>query len=185
MILSETFQDALTFAARLHATQTRKGTDIPYISHLLGVASLVLEHGGNETEAIGGLLHDAIEDQAEHYPGGSQALRDEITARFGSAVTDIVVACSDSDGIEKMDWRERKEAYVAHLATAALSTLHVHVLTNCTTHVPSWLICGPTVTHSGTGSRLVGKASGITGRRSRPSRLPVHRLRWSTSWSGQ
>ena len=126
MLLTENFENALVFATRLHAKQTRKGdAGVPYVSHLLGVASLVLEHGGTEDEAIGGLLHDAVEDQAEHYPGGGQALRDEITRRFGSAVTDIVIACSDSDGIEKVAWRARKEAYIAHLAEASPAVLRV------------------------------------------------------------
>ena len=63
MILSTRFEEALVFATQLHREQTRKGTTIPYIAHLLGVTSIVLEHGGNEDEAIAALLHDAIEDQ--------------------------------------------------------------------------------------------------------------------------
>ena len=84
MILSQRFEDALVYAARLHAKQIRKGTTIPYVSHLLSVASIVLEHGGNEVEAIAALLHDAIEDQ-----GGAET-REEIRRRFGDAVVSIV-----------------------------------------------------------------------------------------------
>ena len=77
MKLSERFTDALTFATQLHANQTRKGGGVPYISHLLGVASIALEYGANEDEAIAALLHDAIEDQ------GGAATREEIRHRFG------------------------------------------------------------------------------------------------------
>ena len=87
--LSNRFEDALVYATRLHATQTRKGTDIPYVSHLLAVASLVIEAGGTEDEAIAALLHDGPEDQ-----GGEKTL-DTIRERFGSRVVDIVSDCSD------------------------------------------------------------------------------------------
>jgi hypothetical protein len=114
---------ALTYADELHKTQTRKGTDIPFLSHLLGVASLVLEEGGSEDDAIGALLHDAAEDQ-----GGEETLA-EIRQRFGPAVAEIVRACSDTlvgDRDRKPPWRERKEAYLAHLgATKNSSALRV------------------------------------------------------------
>ncbi len=71
------FDRALVYASQLHATQRRKGSDIPYVGHLLGVASIVLDYGGNEDEAIAALLHDAIEDQ------GGDATRQEIRRRFG------------------------------------------------------------------------------------------------------
>ena len=77
------FSAALFFVTELHAAQTRKGTDIPYISHLMAVASLVLEHGGTADEAVGALLHDSVEDQGEHYPGGAAALRAVIEEAFG------------------------------------------------------------------------------------------------------
>lgn len=109
------FERALVFATRLHATQTRKGTDTPYVSHLIGVASLVLEHGGGRDEAIGALLHDSVEDQAAHYPGGADALRREIENQFGAAVLEIVNGCTDADTWPKPPWRERKEQYIAHL----------------------------------------------------------------------
>ncbi len=111
-LLTARFSEALTYAAELHNTQTRKGTTIPYVSHLMAVASLVLEHGGTEDEAIAALLHDAIEDQ------GGDATRTEIRSRFGDAVTAIVDACTDADVMPKPPWRERKEAYVAHVREA-------------------------------------------------------------------
>jgi len=114
----EDLERALIFAARLHATQTRKGTDVPYISHLLGVASLVIEHGGSRDESIAALLHDSIEDQGHDYPGGVSALKATIQDEFGSGVLSIVEACTDADTIPKPPWRHRKERYIAHLQGA-------------------------------------------------------------------
>lgn len=124
-MLTRRFNDAFVFAAELHAVQTRKGTDIPYLSHLMAVAGLILEHGGDEDEAIAGLLHDAVEDQGATYPGGVDALRREIKSCFGEKVLSIVDACSDTDQIPKPPWRERKGAYIAHLTDADASTLLV------------------------------------------------------------
>jgi GTP pyrophosphokinase len=115
MMLSERFTNALTFATQLHAEQTRKGSGIPYIAHLIGVASIALEYGANEDEAIAALLHDAIEDQ------GGEATREEIRRRFGDTVTEIVDGCTDSDQTPKPPWRQRKEAYIAHIPTASAS----------------------------------------------------------------
>lgn len=112
-MLSPDFAEALTFAAQLHTAQSRKGTEIPYISHLLCVAGLVLEYGGSEDEAIAALLHDAVEDQ------GGQLTLERIRRRFGSAVADVVEACSDTDVEPKPAWRPRKEAHLAHLGQAS------------------------------------------------------------------
>jgi (p)ppGpp synthase/HD superfamily hydrolase len=112
MQLSSRFETALSFAARLHAEQQRKSTEVPYISHLLSVCGLVLEHGGTEEQAIAALLHDAIEDQ------GGAATRETILRLFGSEVAAIVEGCTDADTIPKPPWRERKERYLAHLADA-------------------------------------------------------------------
>lgn len=109
------FDEALGFAVNLHRQQFRKGTSIPYVSHLLAVAGLVQENGGSEDEVIGALLHDAIEDQAENWPGKAPALRAEIERRFGPAVLAIVNACTDAEVIPKPPWRARKEAYLEHL----------------------------------------------------------------------
>ena len=119
------FGTALAFATRLHARQVRKGTDIPYISHLIGVAGIVLEARGNRDEAIAALLHDAIEDQGADYPGGVEALRADIGSQFGAQVLKIVEGCTDADVEPKPPWRERKEAYIAHLDQASASVLLV------------------------------------------------------------
>ena len=119
MELSTRFEKALVFASHLHAKQRRKGSEIPYVAHLLAVTALVLEHGGDENEAIAALLHDAIEDQ------GGDATRQEIRRRFGDLVVEIVNGCTDADSIPKPPWRGRKEAYIAHLHTASSSILLV------------------------------------------------------------
>jgi (p)ppGpp synthase/HD superfamily hydrolase len=108
-MLTERFDDALSYASRLHRAQRRKGTDIPYVSHLMAVAALVLEHGGSEDQAIAALLHDAAEDQ-----GGAATLED-IRRRFGDAVADIVADCTDAWSEPKPPWRARKEAYISGL----------------------------------------------------------------------
>ena len=113
--MTSRFDQALVFAAQLHKDQRRKGSGVPYVSHLLAVAALVIEHGGDEDEAIAALLHDAIEDQ-----GGPKA-REEIRSQFGDRVTEIVDGCTDSETIPKPPWKERKLAYIAHLAEASTS----------------------------------------------------------------
>jgi (p)ppGpp synthase/HD superfamily hydrolase len=118
-LLSPAFTVALGYAAELHADQPRKGpVAIPYVGHLLGVASLVLEHGGSETQAIAALLHDALEDR----PRNGRTER-EIAERFGPDVLRIVAACTDSVGAndprDASTWRARKQHYVAHIAHMA------------------------------------------------------------------
>ncbi|MBA2632896.1 MAG: HD domain-containing protein [Chloroflexi bacterium] len=108
-VADERFADALQYAYELHRRQGRKGSGIPYLGHLLGVCSLVLEAAGDEDQAIAGLLHDGPEDQ-----GGLETL-DEIRRRFGDRVADIVEACSDTFETPKPPWRERKEAYIERL----------------------------------------------------------------------
>ena len=108
-VLGEKFSAALAYAVELHATQARKGGRIPYIGHLLGVASLVIEDGGSEDEIIAALLHDGPEDA-----GGEPVLR-EIGRRFGSEVERIVEACSDTFETPKPPWQARKQAYIDHL----------------------------------------------------------------------
>jgi (p)ppGpp synthase/HD superfamily hydrolase len=116
-LLSIRFSFALQFAAELHARQARKTTAIPYVSHLLAVSGLVLEHGGDEETAIAALLHDAIEDQVDEYAGD---LRKDIRDSFGERVLRIVEECSDSPtSREKGPWKERKLAYLAHLGHAS------------------------------------------------------------------
>lgn len=113
LVLTERFEAALALAARLHARQRRKGSDVPYISHLLAVTSLVLEYGGSEDQAIGALLHDAVEDQ-----GGAPRL-EEIRHRFGDAVAAIVDGCTDADTVPKPPWSDRKQAFLERLANAS------------------------------------------------------------------
>ncbi len=115
------FLEAVHLAARLHANQVRKGTAIPYLAHLLAVTAIVLEAGGNEDEAIAALLHDAVEDQ-----GGAPVLAD-IRQGFGNEVAEIVEGCTDAYGEPKPPWRERKEAYIKHLANVSPSVLLVSV----------------------------------------------------------
>ncbi|MCW8087672.1 HD domain-containing protein [Sabulicella glaciei] len=110
--------DAAALALRLHADQTRKGTEIPYIAHLLSVSALVLEHGGDEEQAIAGLLHDAIEDCGVQHEAA-------IEQQFGPRVAAIVRACTDAETLPKPPWRARKEAYLAHLAHADADSLLV------------------------------------------------------------
>lgn len=115
--LTDRYDAAVAWARELHAEQTRKGTTIPYLSHLLAVSARVLEDGGDEDQAIAGLLHDSIEDQG--------VTPDEIDARFGPEVARIVVACTDADTVPKPPWRERKEAYLRHLLDADEPILRV------------------------------------------------------------
>ena len=127
-VLGERFQQALSLALELHASQTRKGTRIPYVSHLMSVASIALKFGGDEDEVIAALLHDAVEDQ-----GGTPTLA-RIQKQFGDRVANIVSACSDTDITPKPPWRDRKEAYIAHIATASSSARLVSAadkLDNC------------------------------------------------------
>ena len=117
--LSGKLDDAFRYAHEVHATQARKGTDAPYISHLMGVSSIVIDDGGTEEEAIAALLHDAAEDH-----GGRTRLAD-IQQRFGQAVAKIVEDCTDSWDEPKRPWAERKRAYVQHARTLPASSLRV------------------------------------------------------------
>jgi (p)ppGpp synthase/HD superfamily hydrolase len=127
-VLTPRFTEAVDYARSAHAAQVRKGTVIPYLYHLLGVASMVLEYGGDEDQAIAGLLHDVLEDcGAEH--------ESPIRQRFGETVIEIVLACTDGSVEEKADaaaagsklenWRQRKLAYLAHLREKSDHTLLV------------------------------------------------------------
>jgi (p)ppGpp synthase/HD superfamily hydrolase len=113
-VLTGRFTEAVRWASHLHADQSRKGTRIAYVSHLLAVSSLVLEDGGTEEEAIAGVLHDAIED--------CHVAEAEIRARFGAPVAEIVVACSEDrrGPPETQEWKVRKERYLQHLERSDL-----------------------------------------------------------------
>ncbi len=121
-MLGRRFEEAVLYAAVLHGDHVRKGTDTPYLAHLLGVTALVLEDGGDEDAAIAALLHDAAEDR-----GGRPRLED-IRRRFGEAVATMVEECSDSlsvPGRPKEDWWPRKRRYIAHLEEASQEGLRV------------------------------------------------------------
>ena len=111
--------DALRVAAELHSEQRRKGSEVPYLAHLLGCCSIALDYGADEEEAIAALLHDAIED-VEPVDEARAAV-----AAFGERVLRIVEGCTDTDEHPKPPWRARKEAYIAHLADAGASVLLV------------------------------------------------------------
>ena len=113
-LLGDRFQEAFQLAAHLHRFHVRKGTKVPYLSHLMSVVSLVLEAGGDEDEAIAALLHDALEDCGEEITAA------EIESRFGPRVRELVEACTDTPpdhaGGPKPGWKDRKEAYLARVA---------------------------------------------------------------------
>ena len=115
MTLGSRFDQALLYAGRLHRKQRRKGGDVPYVAHLLAAASLALDHGGDEDEAIAALLHDAVEDQ------GGAGVREEIQQRFGARVAEIVDGCTDTDITPKPPWEQRKRAFLSRLESASES----------------------------------------------------------------
>lgn len=116
MKLGRRFRRAFLFAAEKHAGQTRKASTTPYVAHLMGVASLVLEFGGDEDLAIAAFLHDVVEDC-----GGAPMLK-EVRRRFGNRVAKIVEGCTDCDTTPQPPWRERKETYIRHLKSADAET---------------------------------------------------------------
>jgi GTP pyrophosphokinase len=121
--LTSRFRDALSYASQVHAHDTRKGTTVPYLAHLLSVCSLILTDGGSEDEAIAGLLHDTLEDHPELVRPA------EIERRYGQRVLSLVEACTDTPpdyaGGVKPPWRERKERYLAHLLETPAEDLRV------------------------------------------------------------
>jgi GTP pyrophosphokinase len=114
--LGPRFLRAFLFAAEKHAGQARKASTIPYIGHLMGVASLVLEAGGDEDLAIAALLHDVVEDC------GGAPMQKEVRRRFGKRVAKVVEGCTDTDTFPKPPWRQRKEDYIRHLKMADADT---------------------------------------------------------------
>ena len=118
-VLRDRFADAFAYAVQLHALQARKGTAIPYVTHLMSVCSLVLEDGGDEDQAIAALLHDGPEDQ------GGQHILDEIRERFGDHVAKLVYGLTDTLEKLKPDWRPRKEAYLRRLVAEEAAVLRV------------------------------------------------------------
>lgn len=120
-MLTERISQALALAVEAHTGQSRKGTDIPYVAHPMGVASIALDHGADEEQAMAALLHDAIEDGGAQY---AKLIRD----KFGDRVADIVEGCTDGipdDSGKKAPWKSRKEQYLAHLKNASDDVLLV------------------------------------------------------------
>lgn len=149
-MLTERYDAALGYAAALHRRQIRKGAGTPYLAHLLAVSALVIEHGGDEDQAIAALLHDAVEDQ-----GGPQTAT-EIERRFGGPVAEIVMACTDSVETPKPDWRTRKERYIAAVPGKPLRALPVILadkLHNATAIRRDLAAVGPAVWTRFTGGR--------------------------------
>jgi (p)ppGpp synthase/HD superfamily hydrolase len=141
-LLTTRFEEALIYATRLHSSQLRKGTNTPYVSHLLSVAALVLEDGGDEEQAIAALLHDAIEDC------GGDKTRQEIQQKFGERIARIVEGCTDSDVIPKPPWRERKEKYIQHFRTASTEVHRVSLadkLHNARSILSDWYRVGEAI----------------------------------------
>ena len=115
MSYGEKFERAVVYVARVHGDHYRKGTRVPYVTHLLAVAAIVGENGGTEDEVVAALLHDAPEDR------GGEARLGDIRQRFGDAVAEIVAGCTDTYEDPKPPWRERKERHLAHLADTPAS----------------------------------------------------------------
>lgn len=143
-MLTDRIAQALALAVEAHDGQRRKGTDIPYITHPMAVASIALEHGADEEQAMAALLHDAVEDGGAHY---AQRIREQ----FGNRVADIVQGCTDgvpdATGI-KPPWKERKVRYIAHLQHAHEDVLLVSgsdKLHNARAIVEDLLTIGPSV----------------------------------------
>lgn len=118
-MLGERFDRAFLLASALHRRQVRKESGVPYLSHLLAVTALALEHGADEDQAIAALLHDAVEDQ------GGLPTAARIRDGFGTRVHDLVMALTDAVVVPKPPWRARKETYLAHLANTADDVLLV------------------------------------------------------------
>lgn len=144
-LLTDRIQQAFELASQVHARQVRKGTTVPYLAHLMSVAALVLENGGDEDAAIAGLLHDAVEDADD-----GAAVEAVIRGQFGDRVAGIVLACSDAiavPGQPKARWRERKIAYIAHITAerdpAALLVSACDKLHNARTIVADLRASGP------------------------------------------
>jgi (p)ppGpp synthase/HD superfamily hydrolase len=185
LTLSRRFDAALALAMDLHRRQSRTGSGVPYIAHLLSVAALVLEDHGGEDEAIAALLHDAVEDQ-----GGLPTLA-RIRADFGDAVAEIVLANSDETwddperGTTKAPWQARKEKYVADIAHKSPGALRVSLadkVHNARAIVADLALVGPALWSRFTGRRdgtlwyyraLADAFASVTPKKLPESRLPA------------
>ena len=150
--LGPRFLRAFQFAAKMHSGQTRKASTIPYMAHLMGVAAIVLEAGGDEDLAIAALLHDVVEDC-----GGAPMLK-QVRRKFGKRVADIVDGCTDAYEVPKPLWRERKESYIQRLKSESPDTRLVSVadkLNNIRSIISDYRAIGESVW-----SRFNGKRDG-------------------------
>ena len=146
--LTSRFVEALRFSIGSHGQQVRKGTEIPYVAHLLGVASIALENGADEDQAIAALLHDAVED--------ASVTVEEVRSRFGDRVANMVSDCTDREEGENRSWDERKAAYIASLASKPVESLLVSVSDkthNARAIVDDLAIVGPALWNRFTGGR--------------------------------
>lgn len=150
--LTGRFLEGFRLAFEKHIDQTRKGTQIPYISHLMAVASLVFEHGGTEDQAVAALLHDAVEDQ-----GGRETLQ-EIREAFGDQVAEIVDGCTDAYTKPKPPWKERKAAYLEKLRDAPDAVLLVSLADKV--HNARSILLDLQLTGNRTWEKFTGKKSG-------------------------
>jgi (p)ppGpp synthase/HD superfamily hydrolase len=172
------FAYALDYATRAHEEQMRKGSEIPYVSHLLAVAALVLEDGGDEDEAIAALLHDVVEDQ-----GGAERLA-EVEREFVLRVAAIVESCSDTLVTPKPPWRERKAAYVAHLEGADPSAVRVSLADKVHNVRTIVLDYRRLANRCGSASTRAQIRSGTTGH-SRTSSCAAARVHWCRNSNGR
>jgi (p)ppGpp synthase/HD superfamily hydrolase len=106
-----TFHNAIIFAARKHKDQLRKGTDIPYIAHIMEVMQILIENNCSEEIVIAGILHDTLED--------TKTTTDEIRRQFGSEILSIVQSETED---KSLDWLERKSLSITHLFSADIAT---------------------------------------------------------------
>ncbi len=154
---TDRFAQALQYAAHEHRCQLRKGTKIPYISHLMSVSALVWENGGDEDQAIAGLLHDVIEDADPPY--AVPRIRDEILSKFGPRVLALVEGCTDGEpdaSGEKAPWKQRKENYLNHLQHEPIDLLLVSCcdkLHNARAILTDLLTCGESLFDRFTGKK--------------------------------
>jgi (p)ppGpp synthase/HD superfamily hydrolase len=137
--LSERFDEALVYASSHHRKQFRKGSRVPYMSHLMSVSAIVLEHGGSEDQAIAGLLHDAVEDAPS---GEGERVLEQIRKQFGETEAAIVQACRDSlneTDAGKAPWADRKRAYIVGLRDPAKKSDEALLVTAASNRQDLWM----------------------------------------------
>lgn len=109
MMVSARLVSAFSLAVQVHGDHVRKGTGVPYLTHLMAVSSLVAEYGGDEDLMIAALLHDTLEDRPD------RITLPQIIARFGWRVGHVVHGCTDSHQLPKLPWEQRKTVFLERL----------------------------------------------------------------------